>query len=386
MKQATANAIRNCIKAFLAELQRVPSLPEEGHWEYHRESAGNWGGRLVPKPNLMRVVDRQLLQKLVPDIESALKQDYPESLQLFGPPGSSAPLQPAMILQQLARAAHERFGTFALNDEQINAILLDVSTFFDRRTVRLRLHAPALNLHGPLETPQITLPGGIILRPITDEECTKFYGGNPIFHLRQMPTGFPDFVFVKEIEIPKIFGQGDGIKDDPIFGPFQTDLDLCILALATFKDAGAVGYDGIRISPSEFTLGSSFADYQMYRDEHVPFSRYELTVEEAPRIEAHARNLEGIHPTLEMASQRLVDSVRRTKPRDAIVDAVIGLEGILLANLQDGRTELGFRFALHYALLFAIRRTHRSIFHRKGSVRLEEHYRSRQCARRNMED
>jgi hypothetical protein len=108
----------------------------------------------------------------------------------------------------------------------------------------------------------------------------------------------------------------------------------------------------------------------MYRDEHVPFSRYELTVEEAPRVEAHARNLEGIHPTLEMASQRLVDSVRRTKPRDTIVDTVIGLESILLANLQDGRTELGFRFALHYALLFAIEEREDAFFTAKDLYNL----------------
>src|SRR5271155_1834955 len=102
MKLATADAIRNSIKAYLAELQRVPSLPEEGHWEYYRDSVGNWGGRLIHKPSLIRVADRQLLQKLVPDIESALKQDYPEYLQLFGPPGTSALLQPITILQQLA--------------------------------------------------------------------------------------------------------------------------------------------------------------------------------------------------------------------------------------------------------------------------------------------
>jgi hypothetical protein len=60
---------------------------------------------------------------------------------------------------------------------------------------------------------------------------------------------------------------------------------------------------------------------------------------------------EGIHSTLEMASQRLVDSARRTKLRDTIVDSVIGLESILLANTGD-KTELRFRFSLHYASLF----------------------------------
>ncbi|MGC1686467.1 MAG: hypothetical protein WA734_12665 [Candidatus Acidiferrales bacterium] len=89
----------------------------------------------------------------------------------------------------------------------------------------------------------------------------------------------------------------------------------------------------------------------MYSNEHVPVGRYDLTPEEAPKIEAFARLFEGIHSTLEMASQRLVDSARRTKARDSIVDAVIGLESILLANTGD-RTELRFRFSLNYAALF----------------------------------
>ncbi len=113
-----------------------------------------------------------------------------------------------------------------------------------------------------------------------------------------------------------------------------------------------VGYDGIWIIPSELTLGSAIGTQHRFGNDHVPFGRYDLAPEEALKIEVHAKAFEGIHPTLEMASQRLVDSSRRTKPRDTIVDAVIGLETILLASTGD-RTELRFRFSLHYALLFA---------------------------------
>jgi hypothetical protein len=52
-----------------------------------------------------------------------------------------------------------------------------------------------------------------------------------------------------------------------------------------------------------------------------------------------------------MACQRLVDGSRRSKARDTIVDSVIGLESILLANIPD-RGELRFRFSLNYASLF----------------------------------
>jgi hypothetical protein len=352
MKNNSLNAIRTAFKIELKELQKIPELPEEGHWEYRRDAAGGWGGRFVPKPSFINLHVLRRHDKVPTGIEDALKKDYPEYLQLVGTPLSQGLLQPDSILHALAYEAHTRFGTFVLTDAQIETILADVSNFFDRKMVRLRLYAPALNLYGPREIPPITFPGKIILRPTTDEECTRFYGGNPIFQIRQRPIGLPDFVFVKEIDVPKIFGSHDGVQEDKIIKPFQEGLDFCMFALSTFKDAGAVGYDGIHITSAEFTLGFGFAGQQVYGSEHIPLSRFDLTPEEAPKIGAHAKALEGIHSTLEMASQRLVDSARRTKLRDAIVDAVIGLESILLANTGD-KTELRFRFSLHYASLFS---------------------------------
>jgi len=361
MKKTSLNAIRIALKAGLAELQKTGKLPDEGHWEYHRGANGDWQGAFVPRPSFMGLVLVHELSKLAAGIRRALEQDYPEYLKAVGTPLGGGGLQPVMVLQQLAREAYTRFGTFGVSDDQIEELLIDVPGLFDRKTMRLRLYAPVLNLCGPRETPSITFADEITLRPITDEECTSFYGGNPIFQeLQRRPISFPEFVFVKEIEVPKIVGSFDDMKEDPI-RPVQEELDRCILALATFKDAGAVGYDGIRIAPTDFMLGHAFAGRHIYGNEHVPFSRYDITPEEAPQIEAHARLFGGMHSTLEMASQRLVDSARRTRARDTIVDAVIGLESILLASLKD-RAELRFRFSLNYASLFP-KEERRAAFH-----------------------
>ena len=54
-----------------------------------------------------------------------------------------------------------------------------------------------------------------------------------------------------------------------------------------------------------------------------------------------------------MACQRLVDAARRTKPRDSIVDVVIGLESVLLVGGdKKEQGEKRFRFSLNYASLF----------------------------------
>ncbi len=351
MKKNSFEAIRDAFKSALTIMERFQGLPGEQRWEFHRQSDGMWAGSLVLRASVTQLHPVHGFDKLASEIELALKQDYPEYLQLAGTALWAGALQPLTIPYRLVSEAHERYGTFRLTDEQINQLMVDVSSFFDRNVVSLRLCAPTLNLNGPQNTPQMIFPGSIILRPITDEECTRFYGGNPTYRVGQIPVGIPEFVFAKDVELPKIIGVKEEMKGVSALKAFQDGLDLCILALATFKEGGAVGYDGIRVAPSEFTLGGAFGTQGYFYNERVPHGRYELTREEVPKVEAHAKLFEGIHSTLEMASQRLVDSVRRTKARDGIVDAVIGLESILLANITE-KTELRFRFSLRYASLF----------------------------------
>lgn len=191
------------------------------------------------------------------------------------------------------------------------------------------------------------------MRPLTDEEFTLIYGGNPIFRGSNRLLNFPDFVFVREIEVPKVIGSQPSMSDDPVWKPTQELLDRCVLALSSFKDGGPVGYDGLRVRAAELTFGAAFGIQQLWGNEHVPFGRYDLTPDDAPKLEAYAKLFENIHPTLEMACQRLVDATRRTKPRESIVDAVIGLESILLVEIGERyRGETRFRFSLNYASLF----------------------------------
>ena len=56
---------------------------------------------------------------------------------------------------------------------------------------------------------------------------------------------------------------------------------------------------------------------------------------------------------MELACSRLADAQTRIRPQDRLIDAVIGLEALLLAGLrpEDRRGELRYRFALHYSTL-----------------------------------
>jgi hypothetical protein len=355
MKETSRNAIREGLAALLAELQKTP-VPQEGHWEYRRDPSGSWQGTVVPKPGTFALfpVHDDLTDQLAAKLGIVLAVDYPDHLKVVGTSMGAGVLDPRTILTGLAYESLKRYGTFSMTNDQMEELLVDVAGFFDRTTVRLRLYAPALNLHGSRAVPSIAFSGNVTLRPIADEEFTLIYGGNSIFPGHGRLLNFPDFVFVREIEVPKVIGSYDGMAGDLIWKPTQDILDRCILALASFKDAGAVGYDGVRVTPAELTLGSAFGMGHMWGNEHVPTARYDISAEEAPRIEAYAKNFENIHSSLEMACQRLVDSARRTKPRDSVVDAVIGLESILLVDIgEKQRGETRFRFALNYASLFS---------------------------------
>jgi Apea-like HEPN len=277
-----------------------------------------------------------------------------------------------MVLNALAYEAHRRFGTFALSDHQLETLLAEVAGFFDRDTIMYNLYAPALNLQGDRDVGPIQFPGGITLRPITDEEFTRIYGGNPLLHGSTMSLHAPVFVFISDIQLPKLIGSFDQMRENS-FTKVTEGLDRAIMALETFKDAGAVSYDGVRIFPAHFAMGAAFGSQQRFASDRVPLGRYDLTAQAVPLIEAHAKHFENIHPTLEMASLHLLDGSRRNKPRDAIIDAVIGLESILLSGADD-RRELSYRFSINYATLFPIDerraayRTARDLYSLRSSI------------------
>ncbi|MBR1279542.1 HEPN domain-containing protein [Bradyrhizobium sp. AUGA SZCCT0283] len=356
MKQPIREAIRKALGALFAELQQTP-VPQEGHWVYQRNQTGGWQGSFVERPGTYSLITphEKLIEQLSNEFSPLLRADYPEYMtKLVGLPGAGGgKFQPRMILGALAHESLKRFGGWNLSTEQMDNLLDETASFFDRPTVRVRLLAPVLNVHGSTEVPTVAFGGGVIMRPITDEEVTRFYGGNPIFQSSGRMFAFPDFVFVHELEVPEVFWTPFTPVQEPFWKQTQEALDRGILALSSFKEGGAVGYDGVHITLAELAFGFGLGGQHYWGGDHVPVGHYELTADEAPQLEAYAKLFEEIHPTLEMACQRLVDSGRRTKPRDSIVDSIIGLESILLVEVGERqRGETRFRFSLNYASLF----------------------------------
>jgi hypothetical protein len=349
MKQDSLNALRAALTAALSELQNTPEIPEQAGWKFQRTEAG-WSGAVVSKPDVTRMMlDHPALQAMSAPIEDALRDDYPEYLQLLATPFSAVALRGIDVLTHLVNAAYNRFETFALTEAQIAEIITEAGAFLDRRTLRFRFYAPVLHVRGARDLPPLIFPDDITFRPITDDEFSRVYGGNAMIFGRSPPLGpWPEFVFVKELEIPKIFNPTVISGGAEITDRLRASLDRCSLVLSTFKDASGVSYDGIHGTLSEFALASF--GFSTYGAEQVPAGSYELSSEEMTRLAAHAAMFNKIHPDLDMACHRFVDSGRRIQWQDIILDSVMGLETILLAGIKE-RSELSYRFALHYSTL-----------------------------------
>lgn len=342
MTTRSIELLRRAVTPLLTALASLKDIPGEGQWVFKRDGSG----RVETKLSWLTLVQQhqKTVDVLEPTIVQWISTYYPSHSGRVGTMMGFGPIQPHAVLWTIASELYKRHGRFQVKEEQIDNVLADVIEFFESDSYHFDVFAVALNLQGDANLPPIPFPGNFALRPITDDELTRFYGGNPFFNHHSMPTVSPQFVFVTELSLPKKFGVSDDAPppSDALF----ENLDRGMLALATFKEAGAVGYEGIRFEPRGVAVGA--ATKMTYRKQEIPPSPFRLEVHDVAPLTEHIKRFSGMHSSLEIACQRLVDAGRRTKPRDAIMDAVIGMESILLTGLQG---ELSFRFALNYSML-----------------------------------
>ena len=344
MKGATSTAIRSGLAKALIAVRHSPTAAEP-FWRYARAEGGGWGGALEQRPIL--IPDPNASKTWVIDIDTALKEDYPEYRKLVGTDLGGGALDAGMLLSQLVQEVFSRYGTVTCTEEQFDAVLTDVAAFFDSPTISYQFYGPVRNMNGPVDVPPILFPGDVTLRPLTDAEFTRFYGGNPYFQGSRPPMPPVNFVLTKQVALLKILGSGESMRGN-VVSRVQEDFDRCILALASFKNGGPIGVDSIRVLPAQLVLGAGSGEHHYGISNYVPFGGYPLQPDEAPQLAAHATLFANLHSSLEIACGRLVDSTHRIKPRDAIMDAVIGMESILL---KESHTEMRFRFAVNYSTL-----------------------------------
>jgi Apea-like HEPN len=238
-------------------------------------------------------------------------------------------------------------GTFSCDDFAVNKIVEEVEQFVKQSTITVRFQSRLLNFQMTRDTLELT--DSLIIRRLSEYEISELYKESDKFH------ELCEFVIEGEETVKMTFGSLPEYPESyfNLSEKIRDMLDKSILCLRTFKD-GIVGCNHIRFEPVDFFPFIGFGTYGKINI-FVPLGRYELFENEISRFNEYANLVSKVsEPSMEMALSRLADAEIRTRPQDKIMDAVVGMEALLLAGLgkEDRRGELKYRFSIHFSTLF----------------------------------
>ena len=353
------NDVHVALRAALPEALRLllPLFAENQEpWLRIQRVPNGWQSCYVNRPSIIPLAmacEAELATLGLPCIE-ALQQRHPQFLGLVGSAvtGQQVLFQgPAQFLRVLAFRYALRHGTSSVQVGQVEQIIGEFETFIDDPNLHLRCVIELT--HFSMEAECIELSCGLCLRRLSDDEVSEIRGGlawhvgNPI----GMDSGISGYAVVTHLSLPKLFGADMG--EAAQFAQMTANLDRLLLALRTFK-AGQTGLSAIQIFPEGFT--GARTGWGRLGDLPVPrFGSYQLAAAEVECFREHANFFfNPLDPALELACSRLSDAETRNRPQDRLLDAVIGLEAVLLVSVgeDDRRGELSNRFALNYSSLF----------------------------------
>jgi hypothetical protein len=351
VKTLFREAVLTCLPVFQSLVGRY-AVP---HLIWRKTPTGQWHGEIERRPDLAQVfiAANAQLSDAGKQFAEAFFLRYPEYGGMVGFRGGfsmNLGHDGSRFVASAIDFLWQRFETFEANQTTIDFLVNEFEAFVDTPTVRLIFRSQLLNFTSRVNS--IDLPEGLRIRRMTDTEVSALHGGRMDW-LGISPSGHAlhEFCIEGETEEPKAFGVSID-AEQPVWNRAKALFDKAILCLRTFKE-GRVGYDYVYLYPVTFCPLPlpSFG----YGDTYVPFGIYALNAEECEPLAEHAKTVFDVHePSMEMACSRLADSETRMKPQDQLVDAVIGMEALLLAGLnkEDRRGELRFRFSLHYSTLF----------------------------------
>lgn len=352
MRAATKQLLKAAIVESLRQMPRTPPLREDAQLVWHRRDGG-WHGEY----RLQRVLDFTWDTGLdwndrARDLDAAMRTHHADHVRLVGTWSTGLfAFSAGDLLRLIVGNLWTRHQSFELSDQQIDVIVGETEDFFDSAVVRLAYVAPIINFRRPVADP-IELAPDITIRQLSEAEVTELYGGSSL-SMRRHSISMEEWAFVGELEEPKVLGDQPPPTAEA-FSALNRRLNAAVVALRTFKN-NPVGYDEIHFMPLKFTPAVRGRSSRTFGHEYIPLGHYEVPQGDAEGLRRHTGFImQGLHPAVESACARLASASVRTAPADKLIDAVIGLEAMLLSSLggrEEYRGELRFRFSLNYAVL-----------------------------------
>jgi len=319
-------------------------------WRKHED--GSWRSTNEQRTSLALVfiAAEQALQAAASDFANLFFSQYPEygPGRLVGVSGlafEQLACDPACIPERAIAYIWEERGTFEFQQSDIENAVKDFEDFIEQSTISLRFQAQLLNFHMPATA--LSLTGALRIRRLDEREISKFHG-DPFARGRH-PFDHPIHEFILEGEyLGKKVMHGERADTLAAKDTATSLLDKAILSLRTFKD-GPVGYDWVHFKFVKFCplVLPSYGSLELQLRAGI----YQLLEQDTPALAEHTRQIFALSESaLETACARLAYAETRFRPQDQLLDAVIGLEALLLAG--DPKNELSLRFSLNYSTLF----------------------------------
>jgi hypothetical protein len=352
MHAEVQGTLRETLRSLLSRLEPARTC-QDLRLVWKRRSEGGWGSTYEHVQSLGFSWDRNIdWEQEAEPVRRALLEHHPDHVGLVGLWSAGGG---NLTARDLVRAClielWRRHRSFSICADLVDALIAEVSDFINRPSIQMQGIAPLINLKVSGGEETIPLGSNISIRKLSEEEVTEFYGGSVLSLTLKFQPFIHDWALVGEWDEPKILGREIREEDGQAFRRFLERLDRALLALRTFK-RGPVGYQELFIAPKSFAPVWPSWIKRTFGSESVPFGRYELSPEEIPLLRTHVAQLaQEVHPSLEVACSRLGLAAARTNPRDQLIDAVIGLEAVLLGGPERYRGELRFRFGANYASL-----------------------------------
>jgi hypothetical protein len=317
-------------------LFRTPFDEREAHWEEEADSLG-----------------------------AVLARHHPQAMVRISTPGMAWTPDPVNVLrfatlEAMHRALRSREWRL---EPSVQSVVQELDSFLHSTSVETLVVAEVVGLQLPKGHDTELVLGEdphVSLMPLTDDLVSDFNLG-PSLLTGSNSRLVGSCAIVARAKQPVWFGEPSGSELTPDADRFASVQDLLVALQVTHPTP--IGTPRTSSRPTTFTLCIGLNSYGYSDSPRLGVMNLDLSsIDRCRTIYRGLRS--GPHPSMRLACSRLGLSRMRLRPEDAILDAAIGLEGVLLWSPSAQKQELRYRFSLHYALLDSRPETRKDRFQR----------------------
>lgn len=318
--------------------------PEESEALVWRRAPRGWTGETtrVKRRRVFSATWTQAMQDAVAEIVNHARPGFFERLLPNGD-GSARRWRPADLLWATLAVA------FELGNEDSVADYDGAVRRFEEHVLRDHVELTIIGLLTGVaidETlPPIRISDDFTLRMIDEETYNQVNGG--VLAMQPSRGGLElqriSAVITTTTTIPLTDEGNDWAAQERI----ERAIQRCVRSLRVVRP-GCVDLVGI-LKTSQGGLAPNMRSLSLPMAAPSTGPAYKISADDVPSLESDLRAVSvALHPVLDFAAERLSDATGRRSSRDRLVDAVVGLEAILLTGTEK-HSELGYRFSMNYA-------------------------------------